>query len=208
MFICSDIVGTRRPFWFLHVADEVVDDLARVGDGERVERLRGMGVREDADADRRDALSRDEILQLAGELVDFQSHTATHPFLPRCSDEKARDEIFRAKSDLEREYGFEIYALSYPNGDYLERDVQFARDAGYTCACTTKSGFNTDRTDPFRIKRIPIDDEDGVDALVVKASGLWGVIRPRTRRVRRGRGAHDRARGYDARTSGRGPGTR
>ena len=180
MFVCSDIVGTRRPFWFLHVADEVVQELAAVSDRDRVERLRALEVREGADADERDALSREEILELAGTLVDFQSHTATHPFLPRCPDEKARHEIFRAKVDLEREYGFDVYALSYPNGDYSEREVELAREAGYACACTVDSGFNSNATDPFRIKRIAIDDEDGLDELVVKASGLWGVTRRRT----------------------------
>ena len=73
--------------------------------------------------------------------------------------------------------GLSVVALSYPNGDYTSREIKFASDAGYTCGLTVDLGFNSDRTHPYRLRRISIDDEDDVSTLVVKASGLWGLAK-------------------------------
>ena len=42
---------------------------------------------------------------------------------------------------------------------------------------TVDLGFNSSRTDPFRLKRIGVDDKDGIDELIVKVSGVWGLLR-------------------------------
>jgi peptidoglycan/xylan/chitin deacetylase (PgdA/CDA1 family) len=175
IFLCSGIVESASRFWFKHVGSEV-EALKHQGDAERLTRLQRLGFDQTVEGAEGDALSKHEIEQLSS-LVDFQSHTVSHPVLPYCSSEKARDEIFRSKQDLEREYGFVIYALSYPNGDYSDREIVLARGAGYRCALTADVGFNSGRTDPFRLKRIGIDDTDGVDELLVKTCGLWGWIK-------------------------------
>ena len=135
-----------------------------------------IGFDEAQEVSERDALTRGEIEELSS-CVDFQSHTVSHPVLPKCSNEKAEYKIFASKQDIEREYGFDVYALSYPNGDYSDREISLAKSAGYQCAVTADAGFNSDQTDPFRLKRINIDDNDGIDKLVVKACGLWGLIK-------------------------------
>jgi peptidoglycan/xylan/chitin deacetylase (PgdA/CDA1 family) len=184
IFICSGIVDSRRRFWFKHAQD--VTELKALSDEQRVERLREVGFDEDAEWPEREALSKDEILEMARSHVDFQSHTVSHPILPQSSDGKARDEIFRSRSELEDGYGFDVYALSYPNGDYSPREIELAREAGYSCGVTVDLGFNMAGTDPFRLKRICIDENDGIDELIVKASGLWGVISRAARGARYG----------------------
>lgn len=175
IFLCSGIAGTRRRFWFKHVSGDV-ELLKQLPDDERLKRLRILGFDEAQEVSERDALTRGEIEELSS-CVDFQSHTVSHPVLPKCSNEKAEYEIFASKQDIEREYGFDVYALSYPNGDYSDREISLAKSAGYQCAVTADAGFNSDQTDPFRLKRINIDDNDGIDELVVKACGLWGLIK-------------------------------
>jgi peptidoglycan/xylan/chitin deacetylase (PgdA/CDA1 family) len=174
IFLCSGIVGTGRRFWFKHTAKEV-ESLKRLPDGERLNRLRELGFDELREFSNLDALSRDQIHALAP-VVDFQSHSVSHPVLPNCSDEKSELEVTGSKQELERDYGLEIYALSYPNGDYSEREIVLAKRAGYQCALTADAGFNSNDTDPFRLRRICIDDTDGVDELLVKTCGLWGWV--------------------------------
>jgi peptidoglycan/xylan/chitin deacetylase (PgdA/CDA1 family) len=122
-------------------------------------------------------LSDESIMELSAS-VDFQSHTFSHPVLTHCQDVEAREEILGSKAELESRYGFSIYAIAYPNGEYAKREIILARNCGYACALTTESGFNSGRTDLFQLKRICIDDADGIDELLVKASGLWGLMRP------------------------------
>jgi peptidoglycan/xylan/chitin deacetylase (PgdA/CDA1 family) len=174
IFLCSGLVGTNRQFWFRSVPDS--EALKRVPDAERVaallsveEESRGPGVEPQT-------LSHEEISDLK-EFVDFESHTVSHPILPYCRDAKAWTEIDGSKRQLEATFGLSVVALSYPNGDYTSREIKFASDAGYTCGLTVDLGFNSDRTHPYRLRRISIDDEDDVSTLVVKASGLWGLAK-------------------------------
>lgn len=180
IFLCSGIVGTGRRFWFKHVAER--EALKQLPDGERRKRLAELGFEETREEAVRDALSADEIADLA-EVVDFQSHTISHPILPRCSAETARREIAESKRELERTYGLDVYALSYPNGDYSDRDAEFARESGYACAITVDAGFNTRRTDPFRLKRIIVEDDDSTDIVIVRTSGLWAALARALRRT-------------------------
>jgi peptidoglycan/xylan/chitin deacetylase (PgdA/CDA1 family) len=136
----------------------------------------------------RAALDGDQITELKP-YVDFQSHTVTHPILPRCDDDKALRELADSRLDLQRRYGLRVYAVAYPNGDWSQRDLRFARQAGYRCGLTVRSGFNGPRTDPFRMRRIAVnDDMDGVHVVVLKACGVWGALRSVSPR-RRGRGS-------------------
>src|SRR5262249_52809892 len=108
---------------------------------------------------------------------DFQSHTVFHPILPSCTPERARREIVESKEILERQYGLKIYALAYPNGDHSDRDVELLRVAGYSCGLTMIAGFNDWKTDPFRLRRFAVSDDAGLNELIVKSSGLWGIAK-------------------------------
>jgi poly-beta-1,6-N-acetyl-D-glucosamine N-deacetylase len=173
IFLCASIVGSDRLFWFKHVEDP--EPLKRIPDAERLDRLRVAGVPEYGEE--REALSDEEIREMSGRYFDFQSHGRLHPILPRCDDEMARAEVLESRGDLASRYGLDIYAFSYPNGDYSDRELRLVRDAGYRCAVTVEPGFNSAGIDPYRLRRICIDDPDGIDELLVKSSGLWGAIR-------------------------------
>lgn len=175
IFVCSGIVGTRKGYWFLHVDDD--ESYKKLPDAERIARLRDAGFDEDAERAERDALSAEEVEALKP-VVDFQSHTVSHPILTLCPPEKAAYETAESKRELERRFGLDIYAFSYPNGDHSEREVTLAREAGYTCALIVGGGLNDARTDPFRLRRVPVDDDDdGVSVLLLKACGIWSAAR-------------------------------
>jgi peptidoglycan/xylan/chitin deacetylase (PgdA/CDA1 family) len=185
-FVCTGLVGTNRGFWFRHSED--VETLKRVPDDERLRRLAAEGFNPDAAVPIREAMSADELRKLSA-TADIQAHTVSHPILTRCTEERARDEIRGAKRHLEERFGLTVYAIAYPNGDYDDEIMSLAREAGYHCALAAGGGTNPRDVDVFRLKRITIDDADGVDELLVKASGLWQIFRLIRRSL------NDRARG-------------
>ena len=141
VFVCTGIVGTHRSFWFRHVDD--VEQLKRVPDAERLSRLAAAGVDTDAEHTLREALSHVEIEELLP-IAEIQAHTVTHPILPRCTDDRARAEIADGKRQLEQQFGVDVYALAYPNGEYTEREVALTRSAGYRCALAVRIGKRVD----------------------------------------------------------------
>jgi len=176
IFLCSAIIGTNRTYWWNAVPDQDERErLKRVPDHERVRQLKEMGFVETQDSTERQALSDGEIAMLNG-MVDFQCHTRLHPVLPRCSPERAKEEIEKAKDELEQRLGRLIYALAYPNGDYSEREVVLARAAGYDCALTLDGRVNRANTDIFRLGRMGVSDSADSNELIVKASGLWDFL--------------------------------
>jgi peptidoglycan/xylan/chitin deacetylase (PgdA/CDA1 family) len=177
ILLCSGIVGTHRHYWWFHTRSASESAACkRMPDAERLTFLSKRGYQPDRDYADRQALSKSEIEELRP-WVDFQAHTTTHPILPACSDKKAEREIRDCKAELEREYGINIQALAFPNGDYTEREINLVRKAGYSCALTLDCGFNDQNTDPFRLRRIPLPDYASVSELLVKASGLWSFLR-------------------------------
>ena len=177
VFLCSGIVGTHRHYWWSHTNDSAeAQALKALPDEQRVEVLLRKGHADRREYETRQSLSRAEIAEMKS-AVDFQCHTVFHPILPACSIERVRWEIVESKETLEREHGLKIYALAYPNGDYSDREVGLLRDAGYTCGLTLDGGFNDSETDPFRLRRVALPDDAGVNEVLVKTSGLWTFLK-------------------------------
>ncbi len=135
-----------------------------------------LGFEETKEFKERQALSGLEIEEMKN-YADFQSHTIYHPILPLCSDQRAFSEIKNSKVYLEQKFNFKIYGLSYPNGDYSKRDILIAKKAGYECAVTTESGYNSSKTDLFKLKRIAIPNDADKHEILVRAAGIWDFFR-------------------------------
>ena len=176
IFLCSALINTKRHYWFKH-KDQAGNtiNLKRIPNQDRLKLLASAGFDQNKEYDIPQALQNWHIEKMKP-YVNFQSHTRYHPILPTCRDEEAREEISRSKKDLEKTYGLKVNAISYPNGDYSFRDIEFAKEAGYRCGLTVDFGFNTMKTDIFRLKRISIHEAANKNELVVKASGLWGFL--------------------------------
>lgn len=179
IFLCSDIIGTHRHFWFLHskaLFPERHQSLKELPNHLRLEKLaESYGFEQTKEFDDIQALSRAQIEEMKP-FVDFQSHTCFHPCLPQCDDKTSFDEIVLSKQHLERDYNLPINAISYPNGDYTDREVRFLKEAGYSCGITVDHGYNDLHSDLFRLKRISVNDARSLDELVVKSSGLYAFL--------------------------------
>lgn len=178
IFLCSGIIGTNRQFWWNYHEITDAKELKECPDEKRLEILGELGFDESRESDNTEALTKNEIEELKSTgLIDFQSHTVTHPCLPNCSYQKAEFEISESKKQLENNYHFGIYALSFPNGDYSDRDIELVKQAGYECALTVDPGFNDVKTSPLKLKRLNVGDSSDINELIVKASGFWAYFR-------------------------------
>ena len=108
-----------------------------------------------------EALTWDDVRSLAGEGVEFGSHTRTHPVLSRISvPSQLHQEIDGSKRRLDEELGFASRHFSYPFGkctDFNEQTVAFVRRSGFSTAVTAEGGLNGARSDPFRLLRLGVD---------------------------------------------------
>jgi peptidoglycan/xylan/chitin deacetylase (PgdA/CDA1 family) len=107
-------------------------------------------------------LTWDEIREIAQSgLISFGSHTAKHLILTNLKVEEIRNELVRSKERLASEdLGDPSFIpLSYPNGGYNHIIAELVREAGYSMALTTDRGWNTDRSNRFALKRVPIHQD-------------------------------------------------
>jgi len=177
VFLCAAIINTKRSFWFNYKpAEEQKGELKKIVNSERLAILNRFGYDQEEEHDIPQALNKSQIMEMK-ESINFQSHTLFHPILTQCSLEDAQKEIVNSKQLLESEYELNINAISYPNGNYSEREIDITIKAGYSCGITVDYGFNTIKTDVYRLKRISLKDTFNLDELIVKSSGVWGFLK-------------------------------
>ncbi|MGB3509070.1 MAG: polysaccharide deacetylase family protein [Microcoleaceae cyanobacterium] len=73
-------------------------------------------------------------------LIQFGSHTKSHPDLTLISTTQRQAEIFQSKQKIEEKIGSEVIAFSYPAGVYNDVVLKDVSQAGYKFAVTTNSG--------------------------------------------------------------------
>lgn len=164
IYLCSQVAGTRRRFWF-HAAGDDRQALKRLPSAARRRELARRGfdpLREHDDA--RDALSREELSTLAP-VADLASHTRLHPVLTTCDDAECEEEITRSRAEIEQLTARPCRHLSFPNGDHTERERRLARAAGYASARTIDLGLCDVRTDPFALRALVVPDDASVTRL-------------------------------------------
>jgi peptidoglycan/xylan/chitin deacetylase (PgdA/CDA1 family) len=116
-----------------------------------------------------------EIEQLARTgLIDFGSHTHTHPILSRCTPEMQRDELLRSR-DIIRERLGRCDLLAYPNGSRADFDAECQRLAAqleYRCALSTEPGLNPPGSDLFGLRRVNVGADTTPDGFEQMMAGL------------------------------------
>ena len=96
-----------------------------------------------------------------GDMIEVGAHSATHVSLPSHSLSYQQNEINGSKKYLEDLLGNPITSFSYPHGDYTIETKALVRDAGFSCACSTRSGGVFLTTDHFQLPRLQVSDWDG-----------------------------------------------
>jgi peptidoglycan/xylan/chitin deacetylase (PgdA/CDA1 family) len=177
IFICAGLVNTNRQLWFNFKAQKLLGvSFKNIRNVERIKILEQAGFNQTNESETPEVLSKNHIDEMRS-YVNFQSHTVFHPFLTMCEEQEAKTEITKSKEILEKEYNLTINTIAYPHGDYSQREIALIREAGYKCGVTVDYGFNTIHSDLLRLKRLPVNDTEDLNELVVKASGAWGFLK-------------------------------
>jgi peptidoglycan/xylan/chitin deacetylase (PgdA/CDA1 family) len=127
------------------------DELARL--------LEELGVPEVPAESPLATLDWDEVNELSRSgLVEFGSHTHTHPILSRCTREEASAELRVSRAILRERLG-SADALAYPNGgrwEFTPETKALAAGAGYRCALSTLPGLNRAGADLYALRRVHV----------------------------------------------------
>jgi peptidoglycan/xylan/chitin deacetylase (PgdA/CDA1 family) len=131
----------------------------RMTNGERQDRVEdalvSLGIADERPL-RNVMLSWGDVAALMGLGVTIGAHTVSHPILSQLPDGEARAEIEGSRAAIRSRCGRAPQAFAYPNGgpaDYSEAVISMVRDAGFSCAVTTRFGVNTAATPPYELRR-------------------------------------------------------
>ncbi len=117
-------------------------------------------------------LSWTEIRQLAGQGLEFGSHTCSHHALPDISAAEARTELAESLGTLEAQLRPQRFPLSYPHGRTSKGISRLSESLGYSCAVTTELGPNDAKRDLFALRRTVIASDDDLPTFAARLSGL------------------------------------
>lgn len=179
IYLCSQIAGTQRAFWFDAGASEDMKALMRIENAQRLAILAerfGFHPTDENPTGPVSALSRDDIAAMKN-TFGFGSHTRFHPILTACDEATCREELVLSRNEVEELVGQPCPHFAYPNGTYTEREVGFVREAGYRSARTTDVGWTDLRSDPYRIKITGVSDDASIDLVIAQLSGIATWLR-------------------------------
>jgi peptidoglycan/xylan/chitin deacetylase (PgdA/CDA1 family) len=109
-------------------------------------------------------VTSDEVQRLAARRdMAIGAHTVTHPALSALSLSEQQAEIEVSKHQLEALAGKPVETFAYPFGrtvDYSDDTVAIVKLAGFQGACSNFSGVVEERTDPFQLPRLFVQNWD------------------------------------------------
>jgi peptidoglycan/xylan/chitin deacetylase (PgdA/CDA1 family) len=132
-------------------------------------------------------LDAGELPPLAGPLVKFGSHSASHGNLTEMTEEEIARELRRSKEDLESILGTPVDLFAFPYGKYSPRAAELARMAGYRNAYTMEPLTVQPTDSRFLVGRCRVDPSDWKAEFWLKMRGGYEGVVPfhRLKRVSR-----------------------
>ena len=97
-------------------------------------------------------MNRAEVQEMIDSLgIEIASHTKSHPFLTRLSDDAVNYELTRSRQVLEGMFHQDVTSFVYPYGDYDSRVRRLVAEAGYSVARSIRSGTVNFGERPFDV---------------------------------------------------------
>ena len=172
IYCCSDIVNTKRHFWWKEVKQGNIEYLKKKKNIERLDELKKLyNFFNDKEYESRQTINKSEIHELS-DFVDFGSHTRFHPILTCCSNNEKRDEIITSKKNIENITKRECNNFCYPNGDYDNKTIELVELAGYQSARSLDVGWNGKNANLYKLKTTWIADDASINLLVTQLLGI------------------------------------
>jgi peptidoglycan/xylan/chitin deacetylase (PgdA/CDA1 family) len=127
----------------------------------------------------KECLTWSEVRELQKYGISFGSHTVTHPQLHDCDPELIRKEVVASKQKIEEKLGVVVNSFAYPYA-FPETDADFKRrlrdelsQAGYENGVCTTVGRPGVRSDPYFLKRLPVNSDDDSALFRAKLTGSY-----------------------------------
>lgn len=102
-------------------------------------------------------VSAEQVAALRKAGHDIGSHSVTHASLNRGGVRQIRAELVESKQALG------ATAIAYPKGDWDQNTKRLTREAGYTLAFTTDTGYLSPGADPMELPRFQLNWDTPVD---------------------------------------------
>lgn len=112
-------------------------------------------------------LSWKEISDMHKQGIKFGAHTVTHPVLTHIPIDQVEFELRDSRNRLGSYIKDSVLSFAYPYGIFNQRIADMVRDVGYSYAFTTFYGVNTHARDPYKLKRIGINNNFSFEYFVV-----------------------------------------
>jgi len=119
-------------------------------------------------------LTEQMIKSMLGAGWELDSHTVHHLDVTTLSGAALREEIAGSRAIIQKRFGVPANFFCYPAGRFNARAVNEVRRAGYLGATTTMPGLAS-RAELYKLRRIRMDQSDGVSDLARKLGGGKGA---------------------------------
>ena len=114
------------------------------------------------------AITWDQLKEMKANGFTIGSHTIYHSDLTRPKERETRSEfmaringeLYGSKKIIDQKLGQDTYLLAYPFGNYDQRSITIAREAGYKMAVSVKRGSNPFFANPLSLRRDQILERD------------------------------------------------
>jgi peptidoglycan/xylan/chitin deacetylase (PgdA/CDA1 family) len=127
-------------------------------------------------------LDKNSLLTLIKQGWEIGSHSLTHAYLMKITEEKIIKEIYGSKFDLEQILHTNVISFAYPYGEYSDAIKNIVIKAGYKLGFSITSPSFTVTGDQFLIRRVLIQKSDSVDVFKRKISNLDLLYRGMTKK--------------------------
>jgi peptidoglycan/xylan/chitin deacetylase (PgdA/CDA1 family) len=124
-------------------------------------------------------LTWSEIRELKSQGFEFGSHTVNHPQLHELDWPAIEEELKVSKQTIEQKIGSAAEGFAYPFA-FPESDKEFKRrlrevllHAGYRSGVCTSIGRSGKGSDPFFLRRLPVNADDDPQLFAAKLNGAY-----------------------------------
>lgn len=162
----------------LRAAETVITHLRTLADNERqqwcaeFERLVPLKI----NAVRGAMMTWDDIRTMRNAGICFGAHTMTHPVVSRLSPGRLYEEIAGSKNLIEQRLNGTVDEFAYPFGksrDCSTAAADLLKHLGFAAAATSIVGMNRPGDDPYRLRRMAIDNDRSIARFALKLHRIF-----------------------------------
>lgn len=114
-------------------------------------------------------LKTNQILEMLG-IINFQSHTITHPILTHLKNEDLEHELKNSKDSIEALTSEKVTSMAYPEGYYNQKVIEHTKKY-YKYAVISGGGMHYESDGNYEIRRIYIPRELNIEGFKKKLDG-------------------------------------